>query len=167
MFWSSLLIQTESTWSSLDTDSYRKQIKSNNQDHQTQNPWNLCGKKYGSQKCLTRLRTWFWQACTNSFPTKANLVRHKITTNSMCDICRMHQEDTNHALYYCPVLDSMWRQIPMWNHDALRGSKTFTNLIEFVFASNKDPELFSVIWNLWNRWNNLLLGKAVCPSTKY
>ena len=33
----------------------------------------------------------------------------------------------------------------MWNHDALRGSRTFTDLIEFVFASNKDLELFSLV----------------------
>nr|POE51454.1 hypothetical protein CFP56_27190 [Quercus suber] len=79
----------------------------------------------------------------------------------------MHQEDTNHAFYCCPVLDSIWRQIPMWNHDARKGSKMFTDLIEFVFASNKDPELFSlVIWNLWNLRNNLRLSKAALPLDK-
>ena len=30
-------------------------------------------------------------------------------------------------------------------HDALRGGRTFTDLIEFVFASNKDLELFSLV----------------------
>ena len=37
----------------------------------------------------------------------------------------------------------------------------------FVFAGNKDPELFSlVIWNLWNRRNNLRLGKTALPLDK-
>ena len=79
----------------------------------------------------------------------------------------MHQEDTKHALYYCPVLVSMWRLIPMWNHEALKGSRMFTDLIEFVFAGNRKSKLFSlVIWNLWNRRNNLQLGKAALPLDK-
>nr|XP_023885130.1 uncharacterized protein LOC111997285 [Quercus suber] len=55
----------------------------------------------------------------------------------------------------------------MWNPDALKGNKTFTDLIEFVFVGNKDPKLFSlVIWNLWNHRNNLRLGKAALPLDK-
>lgn len=114
-----------------------------------------------------KVKNLVWRACKNALLTKVNLVRCKIITDSLCDICRMHQEDTNHALYCCPALDSMWRQIPMWNHDALKGSRTFTDLIEFVFAGNKESELFSVvIWNSWNRRNNLWLGKATLPLDK-
>ena len=37
----------------------------------------------------------------------------------------------------------------------------------FVFTGNKEPELFSiVIWNLWNRRNNLRLGKTALPLDK-
>ena len=37
----------------------------------------------------------------------------------------------------------------------------------FVFVGNKELELYSlVIWNLWNRCNNLHLGKATLPSEK-
>lgn len=55
----------------------------------------------------------------------------------------------------------------MWKHDTLGVSRTFIDLIDFVFAGNKDPELFSlVIWNLWNRRNNLLLGKPFITLDK-
>ena len=55
----------------------------------------------------------------------------------------------------------------MWNHEALKGSRMFTNLIEFVFTGNRNSKLFSlVIWNLWNRRNNLQLGKASLPLDK-
>ena len=37
----------------------------------------------------------------------------------------------------------------------------------FVFAGNKEPELFFIfIWNLWNRRNNLRLSKAALPLDK-
>nr|POE82385.1 hypothetical protein CFP56_61229 [Quercus suber] len=37
----------------------------------------------------------------------------------------------------------------------------------FVFAGNKEPELFSLVaWNLWNRRNNLRLGKPALPLEK-
>lgn len=55
----------------------------------------------------------------------------------------------------------------MWKHDTLGVSRTFIDLIDFVFAGNKDPKLFSlVIWNLWNRCNNLLLGKPFITLDK-
>ena len=55
----------------------------------------------------------------------------------------------------------------MWNHDALNRSISFTDIIEIVFAGDKDPELFTlVIWNLWNRRNNLRLGKPALPLDK-
>lgn len=77
---------------------------------------------------------------------------------------KIFPQEVRLALYCCPVLESMWRQIPMWNHDTLRGS---TDLADFVFVGNKDPELFSlVIWNLWNRCNNLRLGKLFLPLDK-
>ena len=96
-----------------------------------------------------------------------NLARRKITSDGLCDICRVHQEDMVHALYGCLMLSSLWSQTPIWNHEALNGSKNFTDVMGFVFAGNKDPELFSlVIWNLWNRRNNLRLGKTALPLDK-
>ena len=72
-----------------------------------------------------------------------------------------------HALYGCPVLNPLWSQTPIWIHEALKGSRTFIDVMDFVFASNKEPKLFSlVIWNLWNCHNNLRLGKATLPLDK-
>ena len=52
-------------------------------------------------------------------------------------------------------------------HEALKGSRTFTDIMDFVFAGNKKSKLFSlVIWNMWNRCNNLRLGKATLPLDK-
>ena len=157
----------ENTQSSWVTDSYKKQMQSNSHDLQTLRPWNLCGKKIWGLEVLNKFKNLVWWACTNSLPTKVNLVHCKIIFDGLCDIYRIHQEDTNHTLYYRPMLDPLWNQTPMWNHDALKCSKTFIDIIESVFASNKNPWLFSlVIWNLWNHQNSLRLGKAALPLNK-
>ena len=37
---------------------------------------------------------------------------------------------------------------------------SFTDIFEFIFAGNREPNLFAIVlWTLWNRRNNLLLGK--------
>ena len=37
-----------------------------------------------------KVKNLIWRACTNSLPTKVNLARRKITSDSLCDICRVH-----------------------------------------------------------------------------
>ena len=88
MFWPST--QMGSTWSSLNTGFYRKQTPSNNRVHQLQIPWNLCGKKIWSLLVPNKVKNLVRRACTDSLPTKANLIRRKIIIDSLCDICRLH-----------------------------------------------------------------------------
>ena len=116
------------------------------------------------------MRNLVWRATKNSLPTKTNLVKRKIITNSTCKSCQQANEDVCHALFHCPKLSDLWNKVPLWNHtkvplwnhDSLRQATTFIDLTDCVFAENKDPALFSmVIWALWNRRNNLRLGKTV------
>ena len=80
----------------------------------------------------------------------------------MCESCQQANEDVCHALFHCPKLSDLWNKVPLWNHVSLRQAATFIDLIGCVFAENRDSALFSmVIWDLWNRRNNLKLGKAV------
>ena len=60
-----------------------------------------------------KVKNLIWRACSNSLPTKVNLARRKITSDGLCDICRVHQEDMVHTLYGCPVLSSLWNQTPI------------------------------------------------------
>ena len=97
--------------------------------------------------------------CQNSLPTKTNRVKRKVIAESVCDNCNQQQVDTAHALYHCSNLDSLRNSIPKWNHIALKQSVSFIEILGFVFAKNRNPELFiSVIWAVWNRRNNLRLG---------
>uniref|UniRef100_A0A7N2MMQ4 Reverse transcriptase zinc-binding domain-containing protein n=1 Tax=Quercus lobata TaxID=97700 RepID=A0A7N2MMQ4_QUELO len=112
-------------------------------------------------------RTLIWRACKNSLPTKANLFRPKITPDGRCEICKQEDEDIMHALYRCSALQTLCTNIPAWNQGTLKQSTCFPDFIGFIFAGTANPVLFSlVLWNLWNRRNNLQLGKPTLPLDK-
>ena len=65
-----------------------------------------------------------------------------------------------HALFHYPALQSIWRSRVQWNHSTLQACSSFTDIFEFSFAGNREPDLFAaVLWTLCNRRNNLRLGK--------
>lgn len=101
-----------------------------------------------------------WRACKDSLPTKMNLVRRKIVTMSTCDRYKMHQEDAMHALFHCLELTLLWCTRPKWTHGTLIVCSSFIDVFDFIFTGNRESEMFAaVIWTLWNRHNNLRLGK--------
>ena len=56
--------------------------------------------------------------------------------------------------------------MPQWSHDNLKRAVTFIDLLGTVFTKNREPAFFAmVLWALWNRRNNLRLGKKVEPLT--
>ena len=69
-----------------------------------------------------------------------------------------------HALFRCPALQPVWRSRTQWNHNTLQACFSFTDIFELIFAGNRELELFAaVLWTLWNRRNNLRLGKPALP----
>ena len=102
-----------------------------------------------------------WRVAKNSLPMRMNLMRRKIIADGYCEICQGQQEDMLYALYQCPKLEELWSLMPVWNHSSLKQKTSFLDLIGSVFAENRDLTCFSmVVWALWNRRNNLRLGKA-------
>ena len=80
--------------------------------------------------------------------------------DATCEPCQECQEDVLHALYKCPKLMEFWKENPKWQTNYIHKCKSFFDIMEFLIAENWDPALFSMIaWALWNRRNNLRLGK--------
>ena len=126
-------------------------------------PWN----KIWALDVPNKVKTLVWRACKNSLPTKVNMVCRKITSDGLCEICKQQDEDVMHALYRCPALQALWNNTPEWNQNILKQNTCFTDFTAFIFAGTADPELFTlVLWNLWNRRNNLRLGKPSLPLDK-
>ena len=43
---------------------------------------------------LAKVKNLAWCACQNSLPTKTNMMKRKVVVGSVCDICKLQQEDT-------------------------------------------------------------------------
>ena len=117
-------------------------------------------KKIWGLQVPNKVKHLAWKACKDLLPTKTNLIRRKVITESYCDVCKLHQEDVVHALFHCPASQLVWRSRVQWNHSTLQACSSFTDIFEFIFASDRELDLFAaMLWTLWNRRNNLHLGK--------
>lgn len=88
-------------------------------------------------------------------------MRRKIISEDRCEQCKSYKEDVLHALYNCPKLEDMWSEKPHWTHSSLRQANCFTDLLGMILAEKNEPKLFGwVVWDLWNRRNNIRLGKS-------
>ena len=70
-----------------------------------------------------------WKACTNSLPTKVNLMRKKILTNPQCHLCGKHPEDTLHALWACEVVKRAWCTNFRWVNQFEASYGSFLDLV--------------------------------------
>ena len=121
-------------------------------------------KKIWGLQVPNKVKHLAWKACKDSLPTKTNLISRKVITEGCCDACKLHQEDVFHAFFCCLTLQPVWRSRIQWNHSTLQACSSFTNILELIFAGNRELELFAaVLWTLWNRMNNLRLGKPALP----
>nr|POF07442.1 putative ribonuclease h protein [Quercus suber] len=117
-------------------------------------------KKIWGLQVPNKVKHLAWKACKDSLPTKTNLIRRKVITEGYCDVCKLHQEDVVHTLFLCPALQPVWRSRNQWNHSTLQACSSFTDIFELIFAGNRELDLFAtMLWTLWNRRNNLRLGK--------
>lgn len=62
--------------------------------------WKIKGQKM--------VKTFIWQACSNILPTKENLFKRKVTTDSLYPICQLEVELVRHALWSCPAAQDVW-----------------------------------------------------------
>ena len=94
-------------------------------------------------------------------------MKRQIIKDDRSEHCQDQKEDVAHALYLCPKLLELWTKVNLWNYSSLRQATSFIDLMGCVFAENREPTLFSMaIWAIWNRRNNLHLGKSAVPLSQ-
>lgn len=115
-----------------------------------------------------KIKHFIWRACHNALPTKCNLVRWKIITSEVCELCNEGPEDVLHALWKCRVVEGVW-SCHSWSQQALNPSPlTVCDLLDCFLQVTEDfrKEIFSVLaWCLWNQRNALHFGRSVQPIT--
>uniref|UniRef100_A0A7N2M7C9 Reverse transcriptase zinc-binding domain-containing protein n=1 Tax=Quercus lobata TaxID=97700 RepID=A0A7N2M7C9_QUELO len=84
-----------------------------------------------------KIKHFIWKACSNSLPTKENLLKRKIVQDAVCQRCSNDSVDVVHSLWSC---------------DGLRETRPHSVAL---FAA--------IAWSVWYHRNKLRLGEASIP----
>jgi hypothetical protein len=109
-----------------------------------------------------------WRACHNALATKANLFRRKITDDPLCPLCGAEAETTGHVLWGCPTAKAIWSMCgSKIKKQCIANAESVFIVEEFQrYVDMEDMELIGVVArNLWLRWNEVVYGKTVSPSS--
>ena len=107
-----------------------------------------------------KVKTLLWHACREAMPTKSALFRRTISTDSLYVRCHAHSEDSMHALWSCPKLDSVWSDMELWSFWVSVQFVTFKELLSWLIKNNHQTELFAVMaWTIWNQQNRVHLNQ--------
>ena len=91
-------------------------------------------------------------------------MRRNIIREPICELCQKGPEDVVHALWLCPIIQSVWnkedwtrrlREIPFQN---------FVDLCAHILSKGKSiqaEKFVTLCWALWNRRNKVRLNKPV------
>nr|POF14706.1 putative ribonuclease h protein [Quercus suber] len=112
-----------------------------------------------SMRVPPKVKTLLWRACREAIPTMSALFRRTISTDSSCVRCHANSEDSKHALWSCPDLDSVWSDMELWSFRSSVQFMTFKELLSWLIKNNHQLELFAVtVWTIWNQRNRVCLN---------
>ncbi|KAH1074143.1 hypothetical protein J1N35_026471 [Gossypium stocksii] len=99
-----------------------------------------------------------WRPLNNFLPNYCNLNQRKLRVRVDCPLCKAAPEDTDHLLWSCGTLQSVWAslQIKIAPTDkALSCKNYFVNT--FCLADELNRQLIAIsLWALWYRRNKLI-----------
>ncbi|CAL8164299.1 unnamed protein product [Prunus armeniaca] len=113
-------------------------------------------------KIPSKIKLFWWRACTGILPTKDNLCKRKIYLDTCCDLCGAELESTLHVLWHCLFARGV-RACALIGSGST--SRQYHHVHDWVFSridhlSFVDLDLFFVTgWAIWEArngklWNN-------------
>ncbi|CAH9114934.1 unnamed protein product [Cuscuta europaea] len=100
---------------------------------------------------LPKIKTLFWQICSGTLPTTANLRRRLVACAERCGLCGAEDESLIHLFVLCPDALKAWESVG-WSFGWIQGLN-FSEWLQQVFDSNKGDELRKVAWGCWGIWS--------------
>ena len=67
-------------------------------------------RNFWKLKVPGKIKHFLWKSCTNSFPTKVNLLKRTILQEDVCHLCSKNLEDVFHALWGCEKVHQVWQR---------------------------------------------------------
>ena len=114
-----------------------------------------------------KIKHFLWRACTNSLPTKTNLLRRKISSESLCHQCGKSDEDTKHALWDCEAIKQFWCVDFGWVNRFEAEQGNFLDLFDRMVSKSGKAELFAIsARHIWVHRNKTRLKEQAVPLDK-
>ena len=114
-----------------------------------------------SLRVPSRVKTMLWRAGSDTLPSKANLMKRKITTEDLCSGCKLKSETIFHAL--APVWSSRFAWL-------MKKTKECLSLLEVIQCCQDHSDYFDlfamIASQLWIRRNKLRVGDCMAPLAK-
>ena len=76
-----------------------------------------------------KIKHFIWKACSNSLPTKENLLRRRVLQHSVCHLCARESEDVFHALWGCEKIHPTWDSDFGWVDRSRITSNSFSDVL--------------------------------------
>ena len=111
-----------------------------------------------------KIKIFGWRACHDMLPTKDNLVRRRITEDSVCELCQQGPETGIHVLCDCGVARGIWAGSKGRLQKSTGGQVDFSLLFEELMnrLSREELEAFLLqCWLIWNQRNSVLHGGSL------
>jgi hypothetical protein len=77
-----------------------------------------------------------WRAYQNLLPTKDNLLRRKIVKDPFCPIYERDAETVLHALWWCLVVEDVWRASKSIFHKCSSLGPGFMHVVEKIMQKS-------------------------------
>ena len=109
-----------------------------------------------------RTKTLMWRANLDAFPTRVNLVKRKVLTDPIYEVCGIEQESTLHALWSCPKLNEVWAVHFSLLRSEARECSTFLEVFRMCMEKSHPTDMFTKLASqIWFKRNKLRLGEEV------
>lgn len=111
-----------------------------------------------------KVKHFLWRACTDSLPTRINLMKRKILSDPICHLCGQADEDTLHAMWGCKAIKQVWDRDFNWVNQFEAAQGSFQDLVEKVLSKPRLREDFATTaWFVWAHRNKSRLNEKTMP----
>lgn len=103
-----------------------------------------------------------WRASHNSLPTLCNLRRRNVVQVAVYPRCKSDEEDTLHALWYCPSLFEVWSDDAVIKKALRYKFQEFSDLLGMVLLLRDRIDLNLLVicfWMIWTKRNSDKIGE--------
>nr|POE64187.1 putative ribonuclease h protein [Quercus suber] len=114
-----------------------------------------------------KIKHFIWKACSNSLPTKENLMKLKILQEAVCQRCSDGGEDVLHSLWSCDKLQAVGEKDFGWAVRSGISLNSFFELLKLIQSKPYSVALFvATAWSVWYHRNKTHLNETTLPFEK-